>query len=142
MFVYGCRHATCSTAVWRMFSFTSFIRFHLSAIDVVSSLPLPPFWSHHSLVDNDKITNLASPAANSKSAGYMFCFCFVFLCISNYPCQRNCLKICRSDVHQIFRVGRTMAVDYQFEFSFWCLKATIFLVFAQNCFSSRQWLVA
>jgi len=72
MFVYGCRHATCSSAIWRMFSFTSFI------IGSTHRPSTSQLWSHQILVDNDKITNLTSPAAKSNSAGYMFCFCFVF----------------------------------------------------------------
>jgi len=133
MFVYGCRHATCSIAIWRMFSFTSFI---------IGSTHRPSTSFHRYRCRNYGVTKywsttiklLTLPARLLKATLRAICSASVsyFLCISNYSCQRNCLKICRSDVHQIFRVGGTMAADDKFEFSFWCLKATIFLVFAQN----------
>jgi len=46
----------------------------------------------------------------------MFCCCF------NDFCQTNCLNIYRSDLHQICRLGRNIAVDERSEVSFWSLK--------------------
>ena len=38
----------------------------------------------------------------------MFCLCFIYF---NDFCQTNCLNIYQTDLHQICRVCRTMAVD-------------------------------
>ena len=48
-------------------------------------------------------------------AGFAFCFCFLF--IFNDICQTNYLKIYRSYLRQILRVGRTMAARDQSEIS-------------------------
>ena len=45
----------------------------------------------------------------------VFCFCFLFLKFFNCFCRTSCRKIYR---HQIFRVGRTTAVDDQSEIGF------------------------
>ena len=60
---------------------------------------------------------LASPAAKSRPACYMFCFCFLLSIFNNF-CQINYLKIYPMNLRQIYRVGRIMAVDDQPEISF------------------------
>ena len=56
---------------------------------------------------------LARPAAESRPVGYMFCCCFFFFIYFNDSCQTNymSLKIDGTNLCEIFRVGRTMAVD-------------------------------
>ena len=52
----------------------------------------------------------------------MFCFCFLFC---NNSCQTNYPKIYQTDLRQIFRVGKTTAVDDQSEVSFSILRGTL-----------------
>ena len=40
----------------------------------------------------------------------MFCKCFIFLYFSDF-CQTNYLNIYWTDLHEICRIGRTLAVD-------------------------------
>ena len=60
---------------------------------------------------------LASPAAKSRPACYVFCFCFLLSIFNNF-CQINYLEIYPMNLRQIYRVGRIMAVDDQPEISF------------------------
>jgi len=56
-------------------------------------------------------------------AGCMFCCCFLFFkncsCLTNYP------KIYQSDLCQIVKLGRTVAVDDQSEISFSIPRGTL-----------------
>ena len=50
----------------------------------------------------------------------MFCLCFIFIIlIFNDFCQANYLNVYQTDLHQMCRDGRTMAVDERAEVSFW-----------------------
>ena len=67
----------------------------------------------------------AHPAAEKQARGHMFCFCFLFIYLfSTIPITIilrflfNSLKIYHMDLHHIFRIVRTMAVDDQTEISF------------------------
>ena len=79
-------------------------------------------WDNHL-----RLASVARPAAERMPAGYMFCCCFLFtylfiyflfLSISYRSCQTTDLKIYRTEVRQICRVGRTTVVDDQSEISF------------------------
>ena len=53
---------------------------------------------------------LAHPAAQSRPAGYMFCFCF-FIYYFHDSCHTHYLKIYRTDLRCIFRIDRIMAAE-------------------------------
>jgi len=60
---------------------------------------------------------LFSPPGCCSTAGYMFCCCLFF----NDFCQTNYLNIYRTDLRQIYRIGRAMAVYDQSESSFFSI---------------------
>jgi len=57
-------------------------------------------------ISKRSVHHLARLAVESRPAAYMLCFCFFF----NDFCQTNHLNIYQTDLCQIFRVDRTMAV--------------------------------
>ena len=61
-------------------------------------------------------TYLVCPAAGQQQHSYTFCCCFLFV-FKNDVCQTNYLQIYMADLLQIFRVGRTVTVDDQYEIS-------------------------
>ena len=67
------------------------------------------------------VGNLARPLAESRSAG---CNVLLFVIFSDF-CQTNYLKIYQTDLRQIFRFGRTVAVDDQPETSFYIPQETV-----------------
>jgi len=61
------------------------------------------------------LRSLSTVLAAADTAS-LFCCCFLF--IFNDFCRPNYLEIYRTELYQIFRVGRTVAVDDQSEISF------------------------
>ena len=60
-----------------------------------------------------------APTAESRPSGYTFFFCFLFFkFIFNDSYTTTYLKINRTNVSQIFRFGRTVALDDQSDISF------------------------
>jgi len=71
-------------------------------------------------VTNRQTPSLACPAnklGGSESHMLRCCFFLVYLFFNDFR-QTNYLKICRTDLHHSFRVGRTLAMDDQSEIGF------------------------
>ena len=60
-------------------------------------------------------------AWSAAAGGLMFCLCFLFVYLSLTISVRPILNTYRTDLHQICRVGRTVAVEER-SVSFWFLK--------------------
>ena len=58
----------------------------------------------------------------------MFCCCFIFYYSFGDFFQTNYLNICRTDLHQICRIGRTLAVDERYKVIFFDLSRDVAVV--------------
>jgi len=90
--------------------------YHLAALKAITCEHQVPVIHCHNVLDH--------PA---KAGRLIFCL-FLLLTIS----VRHYLKIYETNLHQICRVGRTMAVDDQSEISFWYLKGCHGIAMASN----------
>jgi len=82
--------------------------------------------------DSSSELYFARPTAEIRPAGSMFCFRFSFVIfIFNDSCFTNYLKIYRTDLRQIIRFGRTVAVFRSLNGR--CHGSQILLVLVHEC---------
>jgi len=82
-----------------------------SAVSVFERYTWTQFLQVCASVVGDVVSPPARAARNAVEGGPMFCLCFLFVFCSNDFCQANCLDIYRADLHRVFGLSRTVAVN-------------------------------